>query len=199
LFSYDKNNDLNNRISVSLATIHVRVSNGQLGFGLFLFLFCFVLFLIVKNCLCVHTLTTKVTVSVSDQVVYMPWGLSHAIQHLPYFFNLIQLLVLLFIRCAIFQGADELLRILRRVESDFKGLLSEHSNMVRDVNRRFQIFVLEARGLKEINQKLQDDNQELRDLCCFLDDDRQRSRKLAREWQRFGRYTASVMHSEVGF
>lgn len=69
--------------------------------------------------------------------------------------------------------------------------------MVKDVNRRFQIFVLEARGLKEINQKLQDDNQELRDLCCFLDDDRQRSRKLAREWQRFGRYTASVMHSEV--
>lgn len=83
------------------------------------------------------------------------------------------------------------------MESDYKGLLSEHSSMVKDVNRRFQIFVLEARGLKEINQKLQDDNQELRDLCCFLDDDRQRSRKLAREWQRFGRYTASVMHSEV--
>lgn len=83
------------------------------------------------------------------------------------------------------------------MESDYKTLLSEHSNIIKDVNRRFQIFVLEARELKEINQKLQDDNQELRDLCCFLDDDRQRSRKLAREWQRFGRYTASVMHSEV--
>ncbi|OPL21101.1 hypothetical protein AM593_07623, partial [Mytilus galloprovincialis] len=57
--------------------------------------------------------------------------------------------------------------------------------------------MLEIRGLKDINQKLQDDNQELRDLCCFLDDDRQRSRKLAREWQRFGRYTSSVMRSEV--
>lgn len=95
------------------------------------------------------------------------------------------------------KGSDELLRILHRVESDYKNLLTEHSNIVKDVNRRFQIFVLEARGLKEINQKLQDDNQELRDLCCFLDDDRQKSRKLAREWQRFGRYTASVMHSEV--
>lgn len=42
-----------------------------------------------------------------------------------------------------------------------------------------------------------DDNQELRDLCCFLDDDRQKGRKLAREWQRFGRYTASVMRQEV--
>ncbi|XP_042216071.1 coiled-coil domain-containing protein 85C-like isoform X2 [Homarus americanus] len=40
-------------------------------------------------------------------------------------------------------------------------------------------------------------SQELRDLCCFLDDDRQKGRKLAREWQRFGRYTASVMRQEV--
>ena len=37
----------------------------------------------------------------------------------------------------------------------------------------------------------------MRDLCCFLDDDRQKGRKLAREWQRFGRYTASVMRQEV--
>lgn len=53
------------------------------------------------------------------------------------------------------------------------------------------------RTLKEANQRLSDDNQELRDLCCFLDDDRQKGRKLAREWQRFGRYTASVMRQEV--
>lgn len=51
--------------------------------------------------------------------------------------------------------------------------------------------------MKEANQRLSDDNQELRDLCCFLDDDRQKGRKLAREWQRFGRYTASVMRQEV--
>lgn len=55
----------------------------------------------------------------------------------------------------------------------------------------------EIRSLKEANLRLNDDNQELRDLCCFLDDDRQRGRKLAREWQRFGRYTASVMRQEV--
>lgn len=55
----------------------------------------------------------------------------------------------------------------------------------------------EIRTLKEANQRLSDDNQELRDLCCFLDDDRQKGRKLAREWQRFGRYTASVMRQEV--
>lgn len=55
----------------------------------------------------------------------------------------------------------------------------------------------EVRALKDANQRLSDDNQELRDLCCFLDDDRQKGRKLAREWQRFGRYTASVMRQEV--
>lgn len=94
-------------------------------------------------------------------------------------------------------GVEDLVRILRRIEGDYKHLLGEHGNVIKDVNRRFQIFVLEVRSLKEFNQKLQDDNQELRDLCCFLDDDRQRGRKLAREWQRFGRYTASVMKSEV--
>lgn len=61
----------------------------------------------------------------------------------------------------------------------------------------FQSLVAELRTLKEANQRLSDDNQELRDLCCFLDDDRQKGRKLAREWQRFGRYTASVMRQEV--
>lgn len=61
----------------------------------------------------------------------------------------------------------------------------------------FQNLIAELRVLKETNQRLSDDNQELRDLCCFLDDDRQKGRKLAREWQRFGRYTASVMRQEV--
>jgi len=51
--------------------------------------------------------------------------------------------------------------------------------------------------LKTENARLEEDNTELRDLCCFLDDDRQKGRKLAREWQRFGRYTASVMRQEV--
>lgn len=51
--------------------------------------------------------------------------------------------------------------------------------------------------LKDVNQKLQEDNQELRDLCCFLDDDRQKGKKVSREWQRLGRYSAGVMHKEV--
>ncbi|XP_052273718.1 uncharacterized protein LOC127873779 isoform X2 [Dreissena polymorpha] len=92
---------------------------------------------------------------------------------------------------------DELLQIIRRLEAENRNVVAEHSSILKDVNKRMQILLLELRGLKDINQSLQDDNQELRDLCCFLDDDRQRGRKLAKEWQRFGRYTASVMRSEV--
>ena len=94
-------------------------------------------------------------------------------------------------------GDRELVRLLRKTDSDRLQLMVDHSNLMKDVNRRMQVHLLEIRGLKEVNQRLQDDNQELRDLCCFLDDDRQKGRKLAREWQRFGRYTSSVMKSEV--
>ena len=95
------------------------------------------------------------------------------------------------------RAPDDLISMMRRLENEYRGMISEHGAIMKDVNKKMQIFLLEIRGLKDINQNLQDDNQELRDLCCFLDDDRQRGRKLAREWQRFGRYTASVMRSEV--
>ncbi|KAG8561521.1 hypothetical protein GDO81_015377 [Engystomops pustulosus] len=93
---------------------------------------------------------------------------------------------------------EDLIKRLRKVEGDKMNLMVEHSNLMKDVNRRLQVHLHEIRGLKEVNQKLQDDNQELRELCCFLDDDRQKGKKLSREWQRFGRHTAGVMWKEVG-
>lgn len=77
------------------------------------------------------------------------------------------------------------------------GIPSTAGRLTAEQNRQLQSLINELRSLKEQNQRLMDDNQELRDLCCFLDDDRQKGRKLAREWQRFGRYTASVMRQEV--
>ncbi|XP_076834264.1 coiled-coil domain-containing protein 85C-A isoform X2 [Brachyhypopomus gauderio] len=93
---------------------------------------------------------------------------------------------------------DELVRRLRKLNNEKMNLMMEHGNMMKDVNRRLQVHLHEIRSLKEVNQKLQDDNQELRELCCFLDDDRQKGKKLSREWQRFGRYTAGVVWKEVG-
>lgn len=77
------------------------------------------------------------------------------------------------------------------------GEQNRQQNRIDQTGKRIQNYANEIRALKEANQRLGDDNQELRDLCCFLDDDRQKGRKLAREWQRFGRYTASVMRQEV--
>lgn len=92
---------------------------------------------------------------------------------------------------------EELIRSLRRAEAEKVSAMLDHSNLIREVNRRLQLHLGEIRGLKDINQKLQEDNQELRDLCCFLDDDRQKGKRVSREWQRLGRFTAGVMHKEV--
>ncbi|XP_044284913.1 coiled-coil domain-containing protein 85A [Varanus komodoensis] len=92
---------------------------------------------------------------------------------------------------------EELIRSLRKAEAEKMSAMLDHSNLIREVNRRLQLHLGEIRGLKDINQKLQEDNQELRDLCCFLDDDRQKGKKVSREWQRLGRYSTGVMHKEV--
>ena len=94
-------------------------------------------------------------------------------------------------------GTDEVIRRLRQSESEKIQAVVDRGNVMKDFNQRMQALLGELRNLKEVNQKLQDESQELRDLCCFLDDDRQKGRKLAKEWQRFGRYTSSVMKSEV--
>ncbi|XP_078086593.1 coiled-coil domain-containing protein 85A [Mustelus asterias] len=92
---------------------------------------------------------------------------------------------------------EELVRRLRRSDAEKMTVMIDHSNLIKEVNRRLQVHLTEIRGLKEVNQKLQEDNQELRDLCCFLDDDRQKGKKVSREWQRLGRYTAGLMRKEV--
>ncbi|XP_060907237.1 coiled-coil domain containing 85A, like isoform X2 [Labrus mixtus] len=92
---------------------------------------------------------------------------------------------------------DDLVRRLRRSEADKMSVILDHGNLIREVNRSLQLHLNEIRGLKDINQKLQEDNRELRDLCCFLDDDRQKGKRVSREWQRLGRYSASIMRKEV--
>ncbi|XP_055496080.1 coiled-coil domain-containing protein 85C-A isoform X1 [Leucoraja erinacea] len=95
-------------------------------------------------------------------------------------------------------GKVELVRRLRRTEAERMSLMLEHGNLMKEVNRRLQLHLQEIRGLKDVNQRLQDDNSELRELCCFLDDDRQKGKKLCREWQRFGRFAAGLLWREVG-
>ncbi|XP_069545943.1 coiled-coil domain-containing protein 85A-like [Brachyistius frenatus] len=94
-------------------------------------------------------------------------------------------------------GKEQLVQFLRRTEAEKRGVIVEHGNLMREVNRRLQQHLNEIRSLKDVNQKLQEDNQELRDLCCFLDDDRQKGKRVSREWQRLGRYSAGLMRKEM--
>ncbi|CAG7720960.1 unnamed protein product [Allacma fusca] len=92
---------------------------------------------------------------------------------------------------------SELVQRVRKLEADLLKLASDHNHLIREANHRIQAQATEISTLNGTIKRLEEDNTELRDLCCFLDDDRQKGRKLAREWQRFGRYTASVMRQEV--
>lgn len=95
------------------------------------------------------------------------------------------------------RGSDELARLLKSSEQEKLRLTAEHSRTMKDVNRKLQAHVGEIRGLQEANQRLQGENEELQDLCCFLDTSRQKDQRVVQEWQKFGRYTSDVMSSDV--
>lgn len=112
---------------------------------------------------------------------------------------------------------DDLVGLVRRLESDKLALMSEHSAVMREVNRRLQTHLVEIRALRDANVKVEDDarsqraareqvdaeareaaeraateTRELRELCCFLDDERQRLRRLSHEWQRYGQHVTAA-------
>ena len=86
--------------------------------------------------------------------------------------------------------------LLAKYEDDNKRLLHEKNELMKDFNTRMKVHLEEIRLLKEVNEGLQNDLEELRDLCCYLDDDRHKCRKLAKEWQNFGRYVSSMLQSK---
>ena len=66
------------------------------------------------------------------------------------------------------------------------------------------MHLLEVRGAREVNQRLIQDKEillsekeELSGICCFIDDDREKAKKIAREWQMFGRYATGVLQKEL--
>eukprot|EP00794_Sanderia_malayensis_P020454 gene20454-22470_t len=86
---------------------------------------------------------------------------------------------------------------LRQMENEKIAVIVDHKNMMRTYNERMEVYLHEIRVLQELNKGLHNDIVELRDLCCYLDDDRRTCRRVAKEWQKFGRYTVTVMRSEV--
>ena len=79
----------------------------------------------------------------------------------------------------------------------YAQMISAHETRMVEVNDLLCTNLKELRQLKDINKKLANDNKQLQDLCCYLDNDRLEGRKLAKEWQKFGKYSANVVKKEV--
>lgn len=59
------------------------------------------------------------------------------------------------------------------------------------------IATLARSTLEAENIRLSQQNQELQDICRYVEEDRQKIRRLAAEWQEFARYTALSYKNEV--
>lgn len=101
-------------------------------------------------------------------------------------------------------GFEKLIQRLKFCENENRKLLMERSRVMKDVNKRLQVHLMEVRGVRELNQKLQTEKEklkhekeELSGICCFLDDDRDKAKKVAKEWQTFGRYATGVLQKEI--
>ncbi|XP_073514493.1 coiled-coil domain-containing protein 85B [Phyllobates terribilis] len=93
---------------------------------------------------------------------------------------------------------EELVRKLREEEAEKMAALIQRGRLIKEVNRQLQGHLTEIRELKQVNHRLQEENRELKDFCCFLDDDRLKSKKLASEWQLFGYHAAKVLREDLG-
>ena len=85
---------------------------------------------------------------------------------------------------------------LAKYKTENLRLTEEKNNIMREFNTRMKVHLEEVRLLKEVNERLQTELDDLRDLCCYLDDDRMKCRKLAKDWQNFGRYISSILHTK---
>uniref|UniRef100_A0A670YZB9 Coiled-coil domain containing 85B n=1 Tax=Pseudonaja textilis TaxID=8673 RepID=A0A670YZB9_PSETE len=92
------------------------------------------------------------------------------------------------------------------VEADLAGcskeeivhrLRREEAEKLAGVNRQLQEHLRKIHELKDVNGQLQVENCELRDLCCFLDEDQLKAKCLACHWQIFRHHTAQVLCYEV--
>ncbi|KAM8971798.1 coiled-coil domain-containing protein 85B [Sarcophilus harrisii] len=92
---------------------------------------------------------------------------------------------------------EELVRRLRQEEAEKLAALVQRGRLMQEVNRQLQGHLGEIRELKQVNRRLQDENRELRDLCCFLDHERQKGRRVAREWQLFGAHASRAVRDEL--
>ena len=81
-------------------------------------------------------------------------------------------------------SSEELISRIKNLEAKNRKLLYDNGSMTKDINHHLSTL----QQIKHQNYQLLSDNNELRDLCCYLDDERVKSRSIAQEWQSFGTY-----------
>lgn len=86
---------------------------------------------------------------------------------------------------------------IRSLESEKLTIMIEHNNLIKEFNKRMESHLEEIRALKDSNAQYETELKDLQELSVFLDDDRKKCRRLAKEWQRFGRHTVTVLRGEM--
>ncbi|ETE66707.1 Coiled-coil domain-containing protein 85B, partial [Ophiophagus hannah] len=92
---------------------------------------------------------------------------------------------------------EEIVRRLRWEEAKKLAALVQLGWLIQGVNQQLQEHLREIRELKAINGQLQAENCELRNLCCFLDEDQLKAKCLACHWQIFKHHVVQVLRYEV--
>ena len=88
---------------------------------------------------------------------------------------------------------EDLVARIRILEAKNRKLVLDNGQMMKNLNQH----ISSLQTLKYQNFRLTSDNNELRDLTVYLDDERNRTRGLARQWQDFGNHMSKVMKYEV--
>lgn len=83
----------------------------------------------------------------------------------------------------------------RLEKKEHKGYLQVADHNVVTGNAGAEVE--EIRSLRHSVCRLLSENEELCDLCCFLDDDRQRHRRDAAEWQKLHQQLATELTKKV--
>lgn len=84
-------------------------------------------------------------------------------------------------------------RLLQNSERERCGPVADYDI----VNSRSDVQPDEIHSLRDSIRRLLTDNEELCDLCCFLDDDRQRYRRDVAEWQKLHHRMATEITKKV--
>lgn len=88
---------------------------------------------------------------------------------------------------------DDLIHRLKQLESRNRKLTFDNGSLMKDLNHTLS----QLQSLKHENFQLSSDNNELKELCYYLDDERTKATGLARDWQSFGTHMSRVMRQQV--